>query len=95
MIVMVSEGVASHLEDVEKTRGKYLQDMDADANDGRGSISWTDDISKAKGFSDVSEALAFWRTRSKVTPTRDDGRPNCPLTAYSVRFVTRAGEPYP
>jgi hypothetical protein len=49
---------------------------------------WTDDIKKAMIFGNAGEAIAFFRTRSTVTPFRPDGRPNCPLTVFSVSFDT-------
>lgn len=64
--------------------GQYLQAADFDAHDGRGFVQWTEDPARAKRFPSMGEALAYWRTRSKVRPIRPDGRPNRPLTAASV-----------
>ena len=94
MLVMVSEGVASHAKDTEATKGKYLKSLDVDALEGQGAVVWTSDISQAKRFVDMSDALAFWRTQSAVKPHLETGRPNQPLTAYSVSFATPAGRPH-
>jgi hypothetical protein len=90
---MVSEGVASHAQDTQATKGKYLKSFDPEANGGEGAVTWTADIAEAKRFADMSDALAFWRLGSKVKPHRADGRPNQPLTAYSISFATPAGDP--
>jgi hypothetical protein len=85
-VLMVSMGLATG--DDNGTVGKYLAAFDPDAYQGRGLIRWTRDRSKAIAFPDFPAAALFWKTRSKVTPTRPDGRPNRPLTAYSVTFET-------
>jgi hypothetical protein len=64
--------------------GKYLVWSDPDANGGDGAETWSDDPVKAKRFRSRDAAFACWRARSKVTPTRPDGRPNRPMTAYSI-----------
>jgi len=42
------------------------------------------DASKALRFASMEEATAFWRQQSTRTPLRPDGKPNRPLTAYTV-----------
>jgi len=71
----------------------YVKDCDFDADDGRGRIIMTQNRSDAKRFALASEALEYWRTQSKVQPLRDDGRPNRPLTAYSVSILRDDQEP--
>lgn len=67
--------------------GRYLMDFDVGAHNGRDPIPTTAAIEKAKHFPDASEALGFWRTQSRVRPLRPDGKPNRPLTAYTIEVV--------
>jgi hypothetical protein len=64
--------------------GKYLEWSDPDAIDGLGDDQWTDNLAKAKRFLTFEAAMECWQAQSRVTPLRDDGEPNRPLTAYSV-----------
>lgn len=63
--------------------GAWLESFDVDAHDGRGAATFTRDPSRALRFADHRAALATWKTRSRVRPWRDDGKPNRPLTAYT------------
>lgn len=64
--------------------GQYLRGYDPDAFDGRGLADWTPDRADAMEFPDVLAAITLYRTVSKVRPTRHDGKPNRPLTAFTV-----------
>jgi hypothetical protein len=64
--------------------GPYLQWSDPDARGGKGAERWTDDVAKAKKFGSFLEAMECWKAQSTVRPLRPDGRPNRPLTAFSV-----------
>jgi hypothetical protein len=64
--------------------GDYLQWSDPDANDGFGNDWWTTDLAKAKRFATFTDAMECWKAQSSIRPFRDDGRPNRPMTAYSV-----------
>jgi hypothetical protein len=64
--------------------GPYLQSSDPDADSGFGAEVWTDDPAKALRFATFASAMACWQAQSNVRPFRPDGRPNRPLTAYSV-----------
>lgn len=66
-------------------QGPYLESSDPDANDGMGAETWTDDPDKAKRFAGFMDAMDCWKAQSRVRPFRDDGKPNRPLTAYSVQ----------
>ena len=67
--------------------GEYVTEFDPDFRDGLGRVDSTKDINKAKAFPDATAAFSFWKTQSKVRPTREDGRPNRPLTAFTVTTV--------
>jgi hypothetical protein len=66
-------------------RGAYLQSSDPDGHDGMGHEVWTFDLAKAQQFATFSDAMACWMAQSRVRPIRSDGRPNRPMTAYSVQ----------
>lgn len=60
--------------------GWYLASYDADGNDGWGEAEWAEAIE----FTTASEARACWTEQSRLRPSRPDGQPNRPLTAFSV-----------
>lgn len=62
----------------------WVLDCDVDARNGYGRIRFTQDRARAKRFPSVIEALDYWKRPSTVRPLRDDGKPNRPLTAYTV-----------
>jgi hypothetical protein len=64
----------------------YIQSYDTSVCDekGYGKLSVTDDIAEAKKFTDFIEASNFWKQQSETVPIRPDGRPNRPLTAFTV-----------
>lgn len=64
--------------------GPYLEWSDPDANGGMGAERWTASLDKAKRFANFNEAMDCWMAQSKTRPFRDDGKPNRPLTAYSI-----------
>ncbi len=72
--------------------GAYLASYDPDGRAGLGSITWTDDIAQAMIFPGHAEAWACWRQTSTVLPRRADGKPNRPLTAYSVSLAPAGGQ---
>jgi hypothetical protein len=67
--------------------GQYLMSFHFDTADGKGFGTFTHDQTKAKRFQSPAEAMLFWRTQSKVRPTRPDGEPNRPLTVSSVELL--------
>jgi hypothetical protein len=64
--------------------GAYLKSVDFEAREGRGTIVGTRDPKKAMLFDSHALAMLFWKTESKTVPTRPDGKPNRPFTAYTV-----------
>lgn len=71
--------------------GQYLQSYDPEAHDGRGTATWTADRAKAHVYPDFAAAFEAWRQVPKARPTRPDGKPNRPLTSFSVEFETVDG----
>lgn len=72
--------------------GQFLKSVDVNAMEGRGAVVFTDDWSEAMLFDSQAEALMTWRAQSDVTPLRLDGRPNRPLTAFSMSVVEVSAE---
>jgi len=64
--------------------GEWLFSFDANAHQGRGEAQFTPNINKAMRFASFQEAANFWKTQSIVRPRRPDGKPNRPLTAFSM-----------
>jgi len=64
--------------------GLALESYDPDAYDGRGDAAFTGDPAKAKRFPDSRAAMTEWTRQSVVRPLREDGKPNRPLTAFTV-----------
>jgi hypothetical protein len=63
---------------------RWLKRFDPDAHNGRGLVEWTGDLGQALTFADLIEARDYYLQQSKVTPIRADGRPNRPLTSYTI-----------
>jgi hypothetical protein len=71
--------------------GKWLSEYDPEKQGydsaGRPMIAHlkaVSDPAKALGFDDPKDALELWR---KTDGTRPDGKPNRPLTAFTVEFI--------
>lgn len=68
--------------------GKYLRFYDPDFEDGSGAVTVTNKVELAQRFADIIEALEEWKRPSTVHPIREtDGKPNRPMTAWSVTAV--------
>ncbi len=52
-----------------------------------GRADWTRDPAEAMRFESSLVALECWRTQSVTRPVRGDGKPNRPLTKYSISPV--------
>lgn len=64
--------------------GCYLREYDPDGDRGRGRVVWTRDRNSAMQFINSAAATSCWQQVSTVRPTRPDGKPNRPLTAFTV-----------
>lgn len=73
----------------EKPDGLLVVGCDVDAYDGLGFAELTADVTKAKTFPNAAAAMAYWRRQSTVRPLRADGKPNRPLTAYTMECCTK------
>lgn len=64
--------------------GMYLKRYLPEAHDGQGEAEWTADLAEAVTFPDALAARQAWMHIPVSRPTREDGNPNRPLTAFSV-----------
>ena len=67
---------------------QYLEWFDPNGDPGFGLGGWTPDIKKAMKFDSVSSAAEKWKEQRTVDGGfRSDGRPDRPLTAFSIEIV--------
>jgi len=64
----------------------WLKSFDPEAFDGRGDAVLTDRIEDAQHFESFAAAITCWRQQPRTRPLRPDGRPNKPLTAFTVEI---------
>lgn len=62
----------------------YLVSFDPDGEDGRGNVVATVDKTKAHVFASFEDLIETWKRPSTVRPVRPDGKPNRPLTAFTI-----------
>jgi hypothetical protein len=67
--------------------GEYLAAFDPEAGDGWGDATFTPEMAQALRFPDFPAAYTFLGTRPTTRPVRPDGKPNRPLTAFTMEFV--------
>lgn len=79
--------IALVLSTLEGRQLGYLASYDADSDGGRGRCTVTLNPAEAMSFENMTQAMEVWRTQSKVRPLREDGKPNRPLTAFTVELV--------
>lgn len=67
--------------------GEYLKSYDPEAFDGRGDVVFTANIAEAMRFDSYMAAMAFARRVPACRPLRGDGKPNMPLTAFTLEIL--------
>lgn len=77
-----------------KLDGLYVTAYDpsfaANGDPGACLLTGTADPRQAKHFTDVAEAYDYAKQVNLRDPIREDGRPNRPITAFTIRFCTLA-----
>jgi hypothetical protein len=63
---------------------EYLKSYDPDAYLGAGKIVTTKDRASALKFADAWSVMEEWKKQSTVVPLRMDGKPNRPLSAFTI-----------
>mgnify|MGYP001563947691 FL=1 len=91
-VIMRILGVGASAVGFDGADGQYVRSYDPDGNDGRGDLEITSDPASALVFEDVKQALAAWKAQSAARPLRWDGKPNRPLSAFTVTFEPAPGE---
>lgn len=78
--------VGANLDVVTRDDGRFLSFYDP--HDGEhGRIETTADVDKALVFDNAGAALECWKQVNRNKPVRPDGKPNRPLTAFTVELV--------
>jgi hypothetical protein len=67
---------------------RWVRAFDPDGSGGLGTIVLTADLDTAIRFANLESAVTFWQQQSTLQPLRDDGKPNRPLTAFTVVVQT-------
>lgn len=90
-VVIRCLGLAGHAvkEAAFNPAGDYLEGFDPEAGYGWGAAAFTRDLQRAMVFPDLKAAYEFIGTRPKTRPTRPDGKPNRPLTAFTLQILPR------
>jgi hypothetical protein len=71
----------------EAVVGKYLRSYDPEAHGGAGHVEVTAELEHAQRFPSLLEAMELWKAVPANNPVRLDGKPNRPLSAYSVEIM--------
>jgi len=74
----------SEMQDVPYPDPCYVEDYDLDYMGGMGQVKFTADPAQARSWPHAVAAFEAWRQVSPTMPTRPDGRPNRPLTAFTI-----------
>lgn len=64
--------------------GQYVKGYTPDGHDGQGDLVLTRHRGQARRYPSTQEAMAELRRVSATHPLRADGKPNRPLSAFSV-----------
>ena len=64
--------------------GCYVRRYSADGYGGRGCLLLTPQVEHAHHYPSFIDALEEWRRVSATHPVRKDGKPNRPLSAFTV-----------
>ena len=84
-VIEIVNLVGSTIKEGPKPDGHFVQFYDPDAFEGRGDLVLTASYERALRFGSHRQAWEFYTQTSKTRPVREDGRPNRPLTAFSVQ----------
>lgn len=67
--------------------GQYVRSYDPNGYGGRGRLTLTRDVRQARQWLSVGTAMATAQAQSRTHPLRPDGKPNCPLSAYTLEIL--------
>lgn len=75
------------LYEAEPFDGQMVKSYAPEAFEGLGDVETTSSLSEALKFDTLRKAVAFSRQPASNMPMRPDGKPNRPLTAFTLEFV--------
>jgi hypothetical protein len=67
--------------------GQWVKSYTPDGHGGRGDLLLTENKHEAKVYANAAAAMEEWRRVSSTHPTRPDGKPNRPMTAFTVEII--------
>lgn len=67
--------------------GRYLVDADIETGSMLPVVSTTSHIEQALRFDNFDSAIEYWKRQAQGRRIRPDGKPNRPLTVYTVEVV--------
>lgn len=79
----ISPTIKKHL---GKINGEYVKKYQPEAFDGHGDVVFTDKKEEALTFESFTAAHIFVGQVPKNRPYRDDGRPNRPISAFTLEM---------
>ena len=65
-------------------KGCWVSEYDPNGNGGAGHVKLAFESALARRFDTSAAAVMCWGQQSTLVPLRDDGKPNRPLTAWTV-----------
>lgn len=65
----------------------FLVSCDVDAHDGQGAVVISNSPPLAMQFDDIVHVMTYRDRVSTVRPLRDDGKPNRPLSYFTIGFI--------
>jgi len=83
-IIRRADGAKSH------AGGLYVKSFDPNAIDGQGHVVLCKNPVEAVAFADKESAVHYWEQPSTAKPTRADGKPNRPMTVFTVEIIPLA-----
>ena len=66
--------------------GQWVHSFCPDGHNGTGDLVLTSNVAEAKRYDNAGDAIADWQAVSKTHPERPDGKPNRPMTAFTVEI---------
>jgi hypothetical protein len=72
--------------------GLWLRRYDPNAYGGNGMVEWTPNRDRALKFADAAQAWECCHRPSRVKPLRPDGKPNRPITTFSLTIENIGAE---
>jgi hypothetical protein len=79
-------------ESMHGAEGQFLLTYTPDGHGGRGDLVLTRRRADAKRYPDAGAAMLEWKRVSSTHPKRPDGKPNRPLSAFTIAVESARGK---